>query len=78
MSHPAVAAANDAAASFTPERITSEGAAMGTHLAFTAYTTPLVDATRGRKLFGDAKNNLHVSQRLYGKLRVTAVPTDAP
>ena len=26
----------------------------------------------------DAKNNLFVSQRLYGKLRVTAVPTDAP
>ncbi len=26
----------------------------------------------------DAKNNLYVSQRLYGKLRITAVPTDGP
>ena len=26
----------------------------------------------------DAKNNLWVSKRLQGKLRVTAVPTDAP
>jgi thiamine biosynthesis lipoprotein len=39
---------------FTPERVSDEGAAMGTHLAFTAYTTPTVDAKHAKKLFDDA------------------------
>src|SRR5262245_8748258 len=41
-------------ASFAPERITSEGRAMGTHLTFAAFTTPQVDATKTRAAFGAA------------------------
>jgi len=41
-------------APFTPERVWGEGAAMGTHLAFAAYTTRTVDAARTKKAFDDA------------------------
>jgi thiamine biosynthesis lipoprotein len=41
----------EAGRSFVPERIQSTGAAMGTHLAFAAYTTPAVDAAGVRKAF---------------------------
>jgi FAD:protein FMN transferase len=42
------------AAAFVPERVQGEGAAMGTHLAFAAYTTPGVDAKRARETFDAA------------------------
>lgn len=41
-------------AGFVPERVWGEGAAMGTHLAFAAYTTPKVDAARARAAFDAA------------------------
>lgn len=44
----------DAAPPFVPERVHGEGAAMGTHLAFAAYTTPAVDAKRARDAFDAA------------------------
>lgn len=43
-----------APAIFVPERVHGEGAAMGTHLAFAAYTTPEVDQARAKKAFADA------------------------
>jgi FAD:protein FMN transferase len=39
---------------FVPEKITAEGRAMGTHLAFAAFTKPDVDADRTRSLFDAA------------------------
>jgi len=39
---------------FTVERIQAEGAAMGTHLAFAAFTTPAVDASKVRAAFDAA------------------------
>jgi thiamine biosynthesis lipoprotein len=39
---------------FTVERVQGEGAAMGTHLAFAAFTTPAVDATKARAAFDAA------------------------
>ncbi len=39
---------------FTPEKVTGEGHAMGTHLAFAAFTTPTVDAARVHALFDAA------------------------
>jgi FAD:protein FMN transferase len=42
------------AGAFVPERVSTESKAMGTHLAFTAYSTPAVDATKARRLFDDA------------------------
>lgn len=42
------------AATFVPERVQGEGAAMGTHLAFAAYTTPTVDAKKARETFDAA------------------------
>ena len=39
---------------FTPERVTVEGRAMGTHLAFAGYTTPKLDAVSLRKAFDAA------------------------
>jgi thiamine biosynthesis lipoprotein len=39
---------------FVPERIQGTGAAMGTHLAFAAYTTPTVDAQKVRQSFDAA------------------------
>ncbi len=50
----ASAAEVDASAPFTPERIHGEGKAMGTHLAFAAYTTPRVDAKAVRAGFDAA------------------------
>jgi len=43
-----------ATAAFKPERVTGEGGAMGTHLAFAAYTTPAVDAVKARAAFDAA------------------------
>jgi FAD:protein FMN transferase len=43
-----------APASFLPEKVTAEGHAMGTHLAFAAFTKPGVDAPRVRSLFDAA------------------------
>ena len=43
-----------ATAPFATERITGEGAAMGTHLAFAAYTTPSVGAKQVRDAFDAA------------------------
>lgn len=39
---------------FTPERVTGTGGAMGTHIAFAAYTTPAVDAAKARSAFDAA------------------------
>jgi FAD:protein FMN transferase len=49
-----VDAAPEAALTFLPERVSSEGKAMGTHLAFTAFTTPSIDAARARRIFDTA------------------------
>jgi FAD:protein FMN transferase len=42
------------AAPFVPEKVTGEGHAMGTHLAYAAFTTPALDATHVRALFDAA------------------------
>lgn len=39
---------------FMTERVHGAGAAMGTHIAFAAYTTPAVDAIRAKRAFDDA------------------------
>ena len=39
---------------FAIERVQAEGAAMGTHLAFAAFTTPTVDASKARAAFDAA------------------------
>jgi len=39
---------------FAPERVTGEDHAMGTHLAYAAYTAPAIDAARLHALFGAA------------------------
>jgi len=39
---------------FTPERVEKSGAAMGTHIAFAAYTTPAVSADQVRDAFSAA------------------------
>jgi thiamine biosynthesis lipoprotein len=39
---------------FVPEKVTSEASAMGTHLAFTAYTTEQIDETKTKRIFDDA------------------------
>ena len=39
---------------FVPERVTAEAHAMGTHVAYAAFTTPAVDAARARMLFDAA------------------------
>jgi thiamine biosynthesis lipoprotein len=39
---------------FVPERVQGTGAAMGTHLAFAAYTTPSVDAAKAKQAFDAA------------------------
>src|SRR5580693_7167919 len=36
---------------FVPEKVTGEGHAMGTHLAYAAFTTPTLDAPHVRSLF---------------------------
>ena len=50
-SAPAASAVALPAPPFSPERIGHEDKAMGTHLAFTAYTTPTVDGAATQKLF---------------------------
>ena len=50
----ATARPDAAAPTFTVERVQGEGAAMGTHLAFAAYTTPSVDAKRVHDAFDRA------------------------
>src|SRR5262245_293776 len=42
------------AAPFAPQRVYGEGKAMGTHLAFTAFTAPAIDEARVRKAFDAA------------------------
>ncbi len=49
-----VVAPSAAAAPFTAERVWGEGAAMGTHIAFVAYTTPKVDAVGAHRAFDAA------------------------
>lgn len=44
----------DAARPFVPERVHGEGAAMGTHIAFAAYTTPGTDPAATRRAFDAA------------------------
>lgn len=39
---------------FVPERVHGDGKAMGTHVAFAAYTTPSTDATKARAAFDAA------------------------
>ena len=39
---------------FSPERVHGSGAAMGTHIAFAAYTTPTVDARGAQRAFDAA------------------------
>jgi thiamine biosynthesis lipoprotein len=52
---PAVsAAAASAATPFVAEKITGEGHAMGTHLAYAAFTTPTLDEAKVRALFDAA------------------------
>jgi thiamine biosynthesis lipoprotein len=41
-------------APFSPERVTTDGKAMGTHLAFAAFTTDKLDKPMVEKLFADA------------------------
>jgi thiamine biosynthesis lipoprotein len=43
-----------APAPFSAERVTGEGGAMGTHVAFAAFTSPEVDAARAHALFDAA------------------------
>jgi thiamine biosynthesis lipoprotein len=43
-----------AAIPFVPEKVTGEGRAMGTHLAYAAFTTPSLDAAHVRALFDAA------------------------
>ncbi len=43
-----------AAAPFVPEKVWAEGKAMGTHLAFAAYTSPTVDAAKARAAWDGA------------------------
>lgn len=46
--------ATSQAPTFTPDKITTADAAMGTHLSFAAYTSPRVDEAAVRKAFADA------------------------
>ena len=41
-------------APFVPEKVWAEGKAMGTHLAFAAYTSPTIDAPKARAAWADA------------------------
>jgi len=51
---PVPAATTPPPAPFVPERVQGEGKAMGTHLAFAAYTTPTVGAAKARLAFDAA------------------------
>ena len=50
----AVATPEERPAPFVPVRVTAEAHAMGTHLAYAAFTTPAVDAARVRASFDTA------------------------
>ncbi|WP_394844980.1 FAD:protein FMN transferase [Pendulispora brunnea] len=47
-----------AAPAFAPEKVTGEGRAMGTHLAYAAYTTQKVDADATRRAFDAATKEI--------------------
>ncbi len=49
---------------FVSEKVTAEGKAMGTHLAYAAFTTPSVDAARARRAFDDATAEIVRLERL--------------
>jgi thiamine biosynthesis lipoprotein len=49
---------------FTPEKVTGEAKAMGTHLTYAAFTTPTVDATKTRAAFDDATAEIVRVERL--------------
>src|SRR5579883_981239 len=51
---PEAALAAPTPTAFAAEKVTAEGRAMGTHLAFAAFTTPAVDAARVRAAFDAA------------------------
>ncbi|NOU26653.1 MAG: FAD:protein FMN transferase [Polyangiaceae bacterium] len=51
---PTATAVASAPAPFVPEKVWAEGKAMGTHLAFAAYTSPTVDAAKARAAWADA------------------------
>ncbi len=51
---PPAPSASAPARAFVPERVWSEGGAMGTHIAFAAYTTATVDAAKARAAFDAA------------------------
>lgn len=51
---PAPATSSSTSDRFVTERVQGEGSAMGTHLAFAAFTTPAVDAKRARLAFDAA------------------------
>jgi len=58
LSSQAPPSADRAPAPFTPEKITGEGHAMGTHLAYAAFTTPAVDADAARHAFDAATREI--------------------
>src|SRR5208283_1342670 len=49
---------------FSAEKVTGEGRAMGTHLAFAAFTRPGIDADRVRGLFDSAVAEIKRLERL--------------
>jgi len=51
---PTATAAASPPAPFVPEKVWAEGKAMGTHLAFAAYTSPTIDAPKARAAWADA------------------------
>jgi thiamine biosynthesis lipoprotein len=58
------APAASASTEFVPEKVTGEGRAMGTHLAFAAYTTHDLDARKTRVLFDDAVAEIRRLEKL--------------
>jgi FAD:protein FMN transferase len=58
------AAASDAPAPFAAERVTGEGRAMGTHLAYAAFTTPAVDEAQVHRVFDSATAEIKRLERL--------------
>jgi thiamine biosynthesis lipoprotein len=53
-----------AATAFIPEKVTGEDHAMGTHLAYAAFTTPALDAAKIRALFGAASDEIRRVEKL--------------
>src|SRR5258708_1482267 len=49
---------------FVSEKVTGEGHAMGTHLAFAAFTTPAIGGARAHALFDDATAEIERLERL--------------